>query len=252
MLFGAQLYSLRDKCTDEAGVRETYRRIKEMGYECVQISGGAALSGETYARILEENGLTAPTTHTAFDLIVNKTDEVIAAHKAIGADVVGLGALPVVYRDSVAGVRSFIETMKEPVRKIREAGLNFGYHNHNFEFEPLEDTTIFELLFSETDWDFIPDVYWMTKAGEDPVALLYRLRGRVTYMHLKDMDPKDDGIIACGMGKIDFAPIIKVCEEIGVRGAFVEQDNAPDLPGGSYEQMAIGARLMRPMVKHEA
>ena len=100
MLFGAQLYSLRDKCTDEAGVRETYRRVKEMGYECVQISGGAALPGDTYAAILKESGLSAPTTHTAFDLIVNKTEEVIEAHKAIGADVVGLGAMPLEYRKS--------------------------------------------------------------------------------------------------------------------------------------------------------
>ncbi len=250
MILGAQLYSLRDHTGDEAGMREVFHRVKEMGYECVQVSGGAALSGETFRAISEETGLPILTTHTALPRLLNDTDAVIAEHLAFGAKQIGIGAPPPEYRGSLEAVRSLIRALEEPVRKMREAGLFFGYHNHHFEFEPIGDTNMYEIILQETDWQMIADVYWYRYAGVDPVAMLKRLRGRIPYIHLKDMAKEDTGITACGTGRIDFAPIIKAAEENGALAAFVEQDNAPELAGGSYWQMATGARLMLPQVHH--
>ncbi len=249
MLLGAQLYSLRDKTQSLESYAECFAKVKEMGYEAVQVSGGMACDPYFLADLSKKNAILIPTTHSPLDRIMNDTDRLIEEHKIFGADEIGLGGLPPLFRETKEDVYAFLKGMEEPVRKIKAAGLRFAYHNHNFEFFPLGDTCLMEILFQDTDWYFIPDVYWMTNAGQDPVALLERMRGRTVNIHLKDM-AKDGsrGITACGTGLIDFAPIIKKAEEIGVFAAFVEQDNAPDF--GSYEQMKIAADLMLPQVHH--
>ena len=250
MLLGAQLYSLRDKTTTEEGFRETFRSMKEAGYESVQLSGGKACDPHFFADLAEEYALPINSTHTAFDRIVNDTDRVIEEHRIFGSREVGIGALPAEYRDSVENLQKFIEIMREPVRKIRAAGLDFGYHNHHFEFFPLGDSCIYEYLINNTDWHFIVDVYWLAYAHVDPVSMMERRGHRVVNFHLKDMDATEDrGITACGTGSIDFKPIIAVAEKIGVKNAFIEQDNAPDL-GDSFGQMRLGAEMMLPQVHH--
>ena len=251
MILGAQMFSMRDKTGTADGMRETFRRVAEMGYECVQVSGGFQLPAEEFAALSEKYHLPIVSTHTPLNRIIEETDAVIREHKIFGSNQIGLGGMPIECRDSVASVRKFIESLKEPVRKMKAAGMTFAYHNHNFEFFPLEDTCIYDILLAETDWCFTPDVYWMTFAGVDPVATLRRLAGRTTHIHLKDMaDTPERGITACGTGIIDFKPIIALAEEIGVISGLVEQDNAPDL-GDSYEQMRIGAEKMLPQVHHK-
>ncbi len=249
MILGAQFYSLRDRTGDKEGMTESFRRVAEMGYEAVQISGGARLSGEEFRALSAEYGLPILITHSPLDRILHDTDALIEEHLAFGAKQIGLGAPPPEYRESAESWRRLIEELRVPVQRMRAAGLMFGYHNHFFEFDPIGDTCAYEILIRETEWQFIADVYWYLYAGQDPVAMLKRLRGRVPYIHLKDMAKEDTGITVCGTGRIDFVPIIAAAEEAGSLAAFIEQDNAPDL-GDSYLQMAEAARLLLPLVHH--
>ena len=241
MKLGAQFYSIRTACTTPEDLYASMRKIKDIGYDIIQISGVCDIEAERLKAYSEELALPITATHKAIDLILNDTDNLRAYHKIIGCPVIGLGSMPQQYRTSVEGGRAFISSIKEAVKKINDAGLSFTYHNHSFEFNPIEGgTNLFELLFEEfPEAHFLPDVYWIKHGGYDPYETLERIAkaGRVTNVHFKDMKTEPQGeICPCGAGIIDFAPLAKLCKSYGIENILVEQDNAPAL-GDVFEQM---------------
>lgn len=257
MILGAQLYSLRRLTQTEGGVREVFRRVKEIGYDAVQVSAfGRDIPAELIAALSTQYDLPVTVTHTPPDRILGETDKVIEEHKLFGCMQIGLGWVGTEYRGCKANVQKLIDTFAPAVAKIQAAGLTFAYHNHDFEFDPLEEGgTFYDYLIANTDWSFIPDVYWLSYAGLDAAAMLRRLQGRVLNVHFKDMASSPKGpICACGNGVIDFAPLVPVCEETGIRYCQVEQDNAADFIGDGkdeFTQMKISYDHLRPLIYHE-
>ncbi|MBO5652956.1 MAG: sugar phosphate isomerase/epimerase [Clostridia bacterium] len=247
MILGSQFYSLRTKTQTAEGLEEAFAKTKEMGYHAVQLSTiGKDIPADFIKGLIDKYGLPVACTHTDPMRVILDTDAVIADHKLWGCDEIGIGCFPV--RPMTEGREtSFIEALREPIRKIKAAGLTLAYHNHAFEFEDGKDF-LSRLAEELPDLNFILDVYWLTKAGKDPVAYMKGLAGRVKNLHFKDMSKDEDGkICVCGEGRIDFLPIALAAEEIGVKYGLVEQDNAPDL-GDPYEQMAKSCRHMTPIV----
>ncbi len=108
----------------------------------------------------------------------------------------------------------------------REAGLRFGYHNHDFEFETIDGQIPFDVLLDETDpglVDFELDLFWITKGGEDPLRYFERYPGRFTLCHVKDMAAGGE-MVDVGAGGIDFAAIFARAEQAGLKHFFVEHD----------------------------
>lgn len=253
MILGAQFYTLRAHTQTEEGIREAFRRVSEIGYSVVQLSAiGKTLSAEYLAGLSKEYSLPVTCTHSPLDRIINDTEALIREHKTYGCTEIGLGCAPGENRGSKENVRRLIAALKEPVEKIRAAGLTFAYHNHAFEFDPIEDTCMFDMLVEETDWNFILDTYWVTYGGRNVADEIRRLQGRILNLHFKDMKEAPQGpICACGNGVIDFAPIIAACDETGVKYGLVEQDNAPDFvteTEDEYTQMAISAKHLLPLI----
>ena len=240
MKLGAQFYSIRTECTTPEALYASMKKIKEIGYDIIQISGCCDIEAERLKAYSDELALPITCTHKPYDLIVNDTDNLIAYHKTIGCPVIGLGSMAGEYRGSVEGCRTFIKNTREAVKKINDAGLTFTYHNHSFEFDPVDGTNLFEILFEEfPEANFLPDVYWIKHGGYDPYETLDRIckAGRVTNVHFKDMKTEPRGeICPCGAGVIDFAPLAKLLKSHGVENILVEQDNAPML-GDVFEQM---------------
>ena len=160
--------------------------------------------------------------------------------------------MPGEYRGSYEGLKKFKEEILEPVKKIRDAGLIFTYHNHAFEFENWDGVLPYDYMIEEIpEFDFIHDVYWTTYAGECPSKYIKLLAeaGRMTDVHFKDMKSGPKGpICACGDGIIDFAPLADLCYSLGIKNVLVEQDNAPDFED-SFEQMERSYKHLRPMIK---
>lgn len=246
MKLGAQLYSVRDMCQNPTDYREAFRKIKEIGYEVVQISGGCAIEAEKLRAYSDEFDLPITSTHRGFAEFVNSTDDLIKYHKILGCKTIGIGGMPVEYRGSLEATREFIKVMKTPIAKIRDAGFHFSYHNHAFEFDDISGTNAFNVLIDEApEMDFILDVGWSTFAGADTLSYIKRIGvgKRMIDVHFKDFTCKQgetenagSAICHCGGGIVDFLPIYKLCVEIGVENAQVEQDNAPDL-GDSFGEM---------------
>jgi len=259
MKLGAQLYSVRNQCKTPEGVRETFGKLKEIGYEVVQLSGICDVEPEMLRSFSEEFSLPITSTHKSYKDIVENTKSLIEYHKIIGSPIIGIGGMPTEYRTSLEGVRKFIEETREPIKMIRDAGLSFTYHNHSFEFAIVDGAVIYDVLLEEApEMDFIHDVCWSTYAGVDPlkyIELIVR-DGRMKDVHLKDLNkipteralPADGKVVCpCGEGLIDFKPIIELCDKYGVVNAQVEQDNAPDL-GDVFVQMKSSFDHLFPII----
>ena len=248
MKLGAQFYSIRDNTTTPEDLYKAFKAIKEIGYEIVQMSAICQIDPYLLKSYSDEFSLPITCTHSPLDRIVGDTDNLIAEHKIYGCPTIGLGAMPEQYRTE-EGLREFIEMLKEPIRKIKAAGLNFAYHNHAFEFEYVGGKLIFDTLIDEIpDLDFIIDTYWIKYAGYDYLEYIRKIGAkRIKNVHFKDMASVPQGqICPCGNGVIDFAPVVRLCDEMGIENALVEQDNAPDT-GDSIGQMRISYENLKPI-----
>lgn len=252
MKLGAQLYSLRDECNTPERLYNCFKRVKEIGYDNVQASGICAIEGERLLSYVEEFDLPIGCTHRPFKEIVENTDECIKFHKTIRCPVIGLGCMLEEHKTSYEGLLEFHRLIKEPLKKIKDAGLSFAYHNHAFEFESHDGVMIYDYLINEIpDLDFIHDIYWSTYADASPekYVKLFGETGRMNHIHFKDMKTAPKGpICPCGDGVIDFSALAALCEKYGIEHVYVEQDNAPET-GDSFGEMAKSYAHLAPIIR---
>ena len=240
MKLGAQFYTLRERNKTPEGLYNSFKRVKEIGYQVVQMSAICQIEAERLKSFSDEFELPITCTHSAFDRIINDTDALIKEHITYGCPVIGIGSMPNEYRGSIEGARAFMDKIREPMNKMEAAGLRFAYHNHEFEFVDLGGVCSYDLLMEELPTlNFILDTYWF-KYSERSYLDYIKLMGneRLTNVHFKDMKTEPKGeICPCGEGTIDFAPVVKLCDDLKIPYALVEQDNAPKL-GDEFEQLA--------------
>ena len=236
MIIGAQLYNLREHCKTLEDLEKTLYRVAEMGYKIVQLSGVCDYTAEEMILLLEKTGLKAPLTHFSYKRIVEDTDATIKLHKDIGIEYVGLGSMPGFKKGGCTKeiIDAFADEVAPAVKKIKESGLKFMYHNHNMEFVKYEEgITALEYLvnkFSPDEFGVTLDGYWVVAGGADPVEWLYRLNGRCNCIHLKDMvySAEDGAVRMCpiGKGNINYKRICEEAIHLGVEYAFIEQDHS--------------------------
>jgi sugar phosphate isomerase/epimerase len=230
MKIGAQLYTVRQYAQTEGDLKETVAKIAAIGYGCVQISGIGPIPAQAVADICAAQGLDIVLTHTAPHRIKDETEAVIAEHKLMGASYIGIGSLPGYYADGTADYQKFIKEYLPAAKAIKEAGLTFMYHNHDFEFEKRDGNLIIEHLaegFPPGTMGFTLDTYWVQAGGGSPSAWLRKLAGRVNVIHLKDMAWRGGKPYMCEImeGNLDWAEIYKAGTQAGVQYAMVEQDD---------------------------
>jgi len=127
-----------------------------------------------------------------------------------------------------------IEVFRKTGEACKKAGIQFAYHNHATEFDPVADAggkTPYELILSQTDKDLVKmelDLAWATKAGKDPVALFKEHPGRFPLLHVKDIKADRQTITEVGNGVVDFKRIFAAANIAGMKYFFVEQDMAPN------------------------
>lgn len=264
MKLGAQLYSIRNLVQTAEDYRATMIALKKMGYENVQASGIGPISAEELREISLETEMPIVCTHISPDRIVNDTEAVIREHKLFGCPVIGIGSMPSEYRGTQEGLETFLGLFEEPVKKIRDAGLEFSYHNHQFEFVVPEggNQMVFDTMLERCpDWQFLLDTCWVEYAGQSAVEYIERIGGkRLMNVHFKDVAPIDPAdpqeilgkkisrfIRTPGKGRLDFKEIFDACQRVGVQNVLVEQDNAAKEPDPMGE-MEFAFRHLRPII----
>ncbi|MBN1624439.1 MAG: sugar phosphate isomerase/epimerase [Clostridia bacterium] len=244
----AQLYTLRKYTQTPEGLLDTLKKIKEIGYKSFQLSGAGPMDPAYIRKCLDETGLVMSATHTSPQRLKEDLDSVIREHKLWNCEFVGVGMMPEEYRDDYAGIVRFSHEYDEIGRKLKANGLTLIYHNHDFEFQKFDDKLIMDILMDETNprsFEFEIDTYWVQSGGGNPEDWIYKMDGRMRYIHFKDMamDGRKQIFAPVGEGNLNWEKIITACEETKVEWCAIEQDtcmgNEFDALRQSYENLTI-------------
>ncbi len=224
----AQLYSFRDFIKTPAGVRDTLRRLKAMGYEAVQLSSALpAMPEAELLAMLKEAGLAAPTSHEAAGRIINETEAVIRHHLALGCMHVAY-PFPHWFPTGEGETVALARELNAAAEKFKEAGMTLAYHNHNHEFKHFNGRPMLEIIYENAPLvDGEPDTFWVQKGGADPVAWVEKLAGRLQVLHIKDCGvnlANETVMMPIGDGNIDWKGVFAAAETSGVEWYVVEHD----------------------------
>jgi len=248
---GAQMYSVRNHCQNADEMLLTMKALKAMGYNTCQLSGhNRAIPVEQLREMLDESGLTCACTHISFQEMEEDIDKVIRDHKTLGCAYPGIGGLPGEYRSSPEGFVEFARRASRVAEKFEDSGLHFIYHNHAFEFTRFEKAgkNGLELIFDNSSpaVQFELDVFWVQMGGANPLEWIEKVRGRMDVVHFKEMNgsAENRGVIApIGKGNMNWTAIMKACDDIGVKYALIEQDNAVEQ--GSLDCMLYSLNTLK-------
>lgn len=254
-LIGLQLYTVRDLMgKDPLG---TLAKVAQIGYNSVEnatYTGSQKFYGmdaATYKKTLKENGLAATSGHyrmgeeTEKGAIVNGTilhewQRAVDDASAIGLKYMVCAYLSEKERGNLDHYKELADIFNKAGETCKKSGIQFCYHNHNFEFEAQDNILPYDILLDKTDKNLVKmelDLYWVKKAGQDPLALFAKHPGRFPLWHVKDMsNTSEQSFAEVGSGTIDFKTIFQHKNESGMKYFFVEQDKCPGSPFDSITQ----------------
>lgn len=235
---GLALYTVRDDMATNA--KATLMAVSEAGYKNIEAAGYKdgkfyGMAPSDFKKLLNELGLKPISTHQG-SVTLENADAMIADVKEAGFKYFVIPVPPMglfkydqqtMTMSMTGGAANLAEIITTLGKKCEAAGLKLLYHNHDFEFKKDADGIVpIDYLLENTDPKYVNfqmDLYWVTKAGADPVAYFEKYPGRFKIWHVKDMDEKGR-FAPVGKGKIDFARILEKKKLSGMIYYMVEQD----------------------------
>lgn len=250
---GIQLYSVRtDLANDTPG---TLKELRKIGFLEVETAGFGKYSAKEFKALLDDSGLKAPSAHLkmtpATFAPLFEDANTIGAHYATSSSLetamnppktanLAAGQRPAMGLLGLDGFKRLAEAMNNLGTKAKATGLQYAYHNHNYEFERMPDGSYgYDVLVNNTDYELVKfeiDCGWMCSAGADPAAYMTRYPGRFKMIHVKDFQPMSAPSISLsgpsrpkgtdlGQGFIDYKKIFAVGRAAGIQHAFSEQED---------------------------
>ncbi len=229
---GVQLYTVRDAMQKD-GVEPTLARIASLGFKEVEFAGYYGRTGAQIRDTLKANGLTSPSTHVSLDQIRSPDFAgFVETAATIGHKWINLAWLTPADRGSADKYLSHADALLAAQAIAQRAGITIGYHNHEFEFDPLGGTDGYEILLERTKGSgiqFEMDLYWMSVAGKDPISYWTRFPGQFPMVHVKDWaGAPGNEMRPVGQGAINWASLFEKRTLGGVKHFYVEHDNPAD------------------------
>lgn len=242
---GLQLYTLREAI--ELDLRGTLEKVAKIGYSELEAASGSkghyyGMMPGDFSSMVRDMGMYLRSTHVLVSnpyvsvspTLKNGLQKLVDDAADAGQQYLVCAFLFPEERESLDQYKQHAELFNEAGEACRKAGLQFAYHNHDFEFESLEGEIPYELLLSQTDPELVKmelDLYWVAKVGLDPVTWFEREPGRFPLWHIKDMAKTEEKeFTEVGNGSIDFGRIFKASDTAGLDYYFVEQDETPGDP----------------------
>src|SRR5579884_1744214 len=232
---GLQLYTLRDQL--EKDVAGTIQQVAKIGYKDVEIYSLYVKSPNEFSKILSDNGITASSGHYLLPMVKTGFEKHVEDAKALGLKYMVNAILQPEERKSFDDFKQLVDIFNKAGQATQKVGIQFCYHNHNFEFTKYDDTTAYDYLLKSVDPKLVKfemDCFWVTHAGADPVAYFKKYPGRFPLLHIKDMKDKPAptheldaklGLFApVGHGTIDWKRIFAAAREGGMKHYYVEED----------------------------
>jgi sugar phosphate isomerase/epimerase len=239
---GLQLYTLRDAMAADA--LGTLKKISEIGYKNMELAGYSegkfyGYSPAEFKKIIGDLGMVSLSSHTQVEsasITMDKAKLMADAHAELGVKYCIKPWIEEVDRNIEAYKKNTADC-NEVAKITKSVGIQFGYHNHNFEFVNINGVVpYYDIFLKEMDADLITmelDLFWASKAGQDPVDMFNKYPGRFQLLHMKDMRTNQppfyevikDDICSVGEGVIDFKRILAAKEVAGAKFIIVEDDN---------------------------
>ncbi|WP_259068925.1 TIM barrel protein [Mucilaginibacter sp. X4EP1] len=249
---GLQLYTVRDHMAQDPAA--TLAKVAQVGYNSVE---GATytgtekfygMDGASFSNLLKDNGLIIPSCHYRLGedgkdmkgTILNDWNRAVDDAAALGIKYMVCAWLSPAERGTLDHYKKIGGDLNTAGEICKKAGIQLCYHNHDFEFIQEDGKYPYETLLAVTDKNLVKmemDMYWVTKAKQDPIALINEHPGRFPLWHIKDMDKTPDQMFTeVGNGVIDFKKIFEHAKTAGLKYFFVEQDKCPGEPYDSIAQ----------------
>jgi len=235
---GLQLYTLRDAISKD--LEGTLEKVAAIGYKEVELFGynDGKFFGKTpkeFKALLAKYSLNPVSGHygagvenkTTKGTLSNDWERAVDDAAELGHKYVVCAYLTPGERKSIEDYKKYVDLFNKAGETAKKAGLQFAYHNHDFEFLKLDGETPYDYIAGKTDPKLVKlelDLYWIVKAGLDPVELFKQYPGRFPLWHVKDMDKSDKSFAEVGTGSIDFKKIFAARKTAGLTNFFVEQD----------------------------
>jgi sugar phosphate isomerase/epimerase len=226
---GVQLYTVR--AAMESDFEGTLRSLAGMGYREVEFAGLFGHDPAQVRSLLAELGLSAVGSHVDWTRFRDDADDAIEETLALGAQYLVFPWTPESERRSLTQWHGWATRLNEVAAASSDRGLPVAYHNHDFEFTPIDGTLPYDVLLAELDPNRISfelDLYWLAKAGGEASALFERSPGRFPLAHVKDLRSSDQAIVDVGQGDLDFAAIFAQAAQSGMQHFIVEHDQPAD------------------------
>ncbi|HVJ15252.1 MAG TPA: sugar phosphate isomerase/epimerase [Polyangiaceae bacterium] len=224
-----QLYTIRAHTKDLQSFVTSMRRVRELGYGAVQISGTGPIPASELRRVCDDEGLVICATHEPGKTIVEDPRAVVDRLGTLGCRHTAY-PYPHVALASESDVLSLASSLNAAGEVLARAGMTLTYHNHAIELKKAGGRTLLEILYAASDPRLVQgeiDVYWIQAGGGDPVAWCERLSGRLPLLHLKDYGVGADDkprMAEVGYGNLDMARIVRAATAAGCQWFIVEQD----------------------------
>ena len=220
------------------------RLTRSMGITHVETAGLYGLTPQQFADSIRAAGLRVTSMHVGLDAFKKDPQKVIADAKALGATYVGTAWYPHQGAFTEADARKAIADFNAIGKTMKDAGLQFFYHNHGYEPVAYGDGTLLDLIIKETDPNLVKfemDVLWTFLPNVDPAALIRKYPGRFKLMHIKDMKPgvargslsgglPDSSQAVIGQGQVNWPEVMKAAKAAGLEYYYLE-DETPDPKG---------------------
>lgn len=224
-----QLYTVRRLLAED--LDGTLRAVAEAGYRAVELAGLPAMDPETIRRALSDAGLAPVSSHESIDSLRRDEDQIARRLETLGCPRLVVPSLPGADRATPSDVRRVAGELGAIAERLARRGIRLGYHNHTFEFEPLDGTTVWDELMDALppDVDLEIDVLWASVGGRDPADLIAAHADRVRLLHMKDRATQPETRDApAGEGVLDWPRIVEAGRAAGVEWYIVEQDEPRD------------------------
>lgn len=253
---GMQLYTVRTEM--EKSVDETLAKVAAIGYKEVEFAGYFKRTPGQIRDALKQNGLTSPAAHVDYpSLAEDKLPAVLETAHTIGHRYLVNPWIDESLRKEPDIWKRVADTFNRAGAAARKAGIQFAYHNHHFEFAPVDGKLPYELLLEQCDPNLVKmelDLCWISAAGKDPLQYFSRYPGRFPLVHVKGLSKKPEAgatapiesvmpsLTEVGSNDvIDWKRIFAKSEQAGIRHYFVEHD----VPKDPYESLKASYKYIK-------
>jgi len=229
---GVQLYSVRKDCA--ANFPATLSAVAAIGYQGVEFAGYYNYSAKELRKILDDNGLKCCGTHTHLNTLTGEElEKTVEYNQILGNKYLICPSLPEEKRRTIQDWYGLAELFNQISEKVKAAGMRVGYHNHTFEFQPLDGQIPWDVFAVNTNKNVILqlDTSNASHGGVDAVAVLKKYPGRAGTVHLKEYSRTNDKALI-GEGDIDWQQVFAFCESAGGTEWYIieeEKDAYPPL-----------------------